>query len=110
MSYTGSIPDTTTTPGWHMQALCAQPEYRGQQDELWFAPDRRAEAIEEAKRLCHLCPVRMACLRAEMAAEGNAGRDRRFGVRGGLTGGERHALHKELQRRKRLAEQTQDAA
>lgn len=104
MSYTGSVPDTLTRPpAWHRTAVCGRPEYRDRSDELWFAPAGDRAAIEEAKRLCHTCPVRKDCLRAEMAAEDNASRSKRHGVRGGLTGGERRALYEELQRRKKAA-------
>ncbi|MGW3025825.1 WhiB family transcriptional regulator [Streptomyces sp. NPDC001221] len=109
--YTGSVPDILAKPpAWHREALCARPEYAGRHDGLWFANPGQREAITEAKRLCFLCPVRRDCLRAEMDAEGNWGKDRRHGVRGGLTGGERHALYKELQKRKKQAEPTQAAA
>lgn len=103
MSYTGSVPDILTRPSWHKTAVCARPEYKDQSDELWFAPAGDRPAIKEAKRLCNSCPVQEACLRAEMAAEGDVSRAKRHGVRGGLTGRERRALYEELQRRKKTA-------
>lgn len=97
--YEGSVPTTEPAHAWVKDSLCARPEYAKRQDELWFATPGQTDKIAEAKRLCHLCPVRMECLRAEMDAEGNWSRDRRHGVRGGLDGAERHRLYKELQRR-----------
>ena len=84
-------PETLTPAGqWQMQAACAMPEYRGRVDELWYAHRAQAAAIEEAKAVCNtLCPVRAACLADAMAKEGGAALDRRHGVRGGLTDGER---------------------
>lgn len=107
--YQGSVPTTEPAHAWTKQALCARPEYAKRHDELWFATPSQTDKIAEAKRLCNLCPVRMSCLRAEMAAEGNWSQDRRHGVRGGLDGAERHALYKELQRRKQ-PEQARAAA
>lgn len=107
--YQGSVPTTEAAHAWVKDSLCARPEYDKRQDALWFATPGQTAEIAEAKRLCHLCPVRESCLRAEMDIEGNCGRDRRHGVRGGLDGAERHRLYKELQRREQ-AEQTKAAA
>lgn len=98
-------PDTLAKPpSWTTQALCALPSYAKRSDELWFASPGNTAAVGEAKRICNLCPVRRACLRAEMEAEGNAAARRRHGVRGGLTGVERRALYEELQRRQKQTE------
>lgn len=94
---------TQPAPAWHKDAACSRPEYVGQAD-LWFANSSNTTAVTEAKRICHHeCPVREACLRAEMQAEGDAAARRRHGVRGGLTGVERRRLYEELQRRAKAA-------
>lgn len=80
---------------WGEQAACARPEYRDRIDELWYAHATQTAAIEEAKTICNaLCPVRAACLADALAREGGAALDRRHGVRGGLTDGERLGRHR----------------
>ncbi len=49
---------------WREQALCRD------QPVLWDQESERdTNLIEEAKRICHACPVREACLRAAMAGD-----------------------------------------
>jgi WhiB family redox-sensing transcriptional regulator len=91
----GLNPDPTTTPtvrdpGWHTRAACAKP---GVNDRLFFPEDHRgpSEVIAaDAKRVCARCPVRAHCLDSALAEEGGIGSTSRYGVRGGLTGRQRH--------------------
>lgn len=71
-------------------ALCI-----GHSPELWFADtktpnDRDARAFAIA--LCKGCPVRQRCLDAALEVEGNVAGSGRFGIRGGLTPGQRARL------------------
>ncbi|MFJ9643319.1 WhiB family transcriptional regulator [Streptomyces sp. NPDC004244] len=70
---------TATAPAWYEVALCAQtgPEF--------FFPEP-GSSLREAKRLCAACEGRAACLEYALA------NDERFGVWGGLSEAERHAL------------------
>ena len=62
---------------WREQALCRD------QPGLWdHESERDTNLIEEAKRICHACPVREACLRAAMAGDES-------GIWGGTTTFER---------------------
>lgn len=70
---------------WRLLAACAHPEL---DPEVMF-PDSDKQAIDEARAVCEACPVRTACLTAAMAEEGDWQKDRRHGVRGGLTGPQR---------------------
>lgn len=88
---------------WRDNALCASPEYAGQA-ELWFAYPSNKVATTAAKQVCAVCPVRAACLRAALKEEGGRALDKRFGIRGGFTAGERlHMYRKALASRKRAA-------
>ncbi|MFJ8109958.1 WhiB family transcriptional regulator [Streptomyces sp. NPDC096132] len=66
---------------WRTRAACA-----GQDTELWF-PDYPVGA--PAMKICGRCPVRAECLYDCLADEVPS---RRYGIRGGLTTGERQAL------------------
>jgi hypothetical protein len=90
---------TTSASDWHHRALCAQPAYAGQQEDLWFTEIKHKQAIAEAVRLCHTCPVRQDCLKDAIADEGDAAKSRRYGVRGGLTPHQRRRLFEELRTR-----------
>ncbi|NXY95567.1 WhiB family transcriptional regulator [Streptomyces sp. BR123] len=72
---------TATAPGtaWYEVALCAQtgPEF--------FFPEP-GSSLRDAKRLCAACEGRVGCLEYALA------NDERFGVWGGLSESERHAL------------------
>lgn len=61
---------------WSDEAAC-----RGYDTELFFPTGTRGPAIaqaEKAKRICHGCPVRLACLKKSARRGGN------FGVSGGV--------------------------
>lgn len=89
---------------WRDDAECARTEYADRRD-LWFAHVSDTADVELAKGICRsLCPVRAACLAAAMREEGGAALDRRFGIRGGLTHGER------LSRYRKQATAAQEAA
>lgn len=84
---------------WIHRAACA-----GHDTETWF-PDRytgrrHATQIEAAKNVCwHSCPVRLACLTAELAAEGDSAASMRHGIRGGLDPGQRWRVQQQLAER-----------
>jgi len=67
--------------GWRRRAACAR---RGVDPELFF-PEQGGRP-EPAKRICARCPVRAACLDDALAT-----RDE-YGIRGGMTPGERRRL------------------
>lgn len=98
-----ATPDTPAADNWARLGTCAQPAYVDQADDLWWASNSKRDAINEAIRLCHECPVRKACLDDALRAEGNATKDRRFGIRGGLVPTQRRRLYDELQRRRKAA-------
>ncbi len=81
---------------WHAQAAC------GDEPDAMF-PGTSAAKIHKAKALCGTCPVRQQCLEDAMEAEGNTGKCRRYGIRGGLTPTGRRRLYEELQRRAKAA-------
>ncbi|MGW0577321.1 WhiB family transcriptional regulator [Streptomyces sp. NPDC002920] len=93
-------PDTLDRPNdWRAQAACARPEYKDRRD-IWFAHATDTAEVALAKGICNaVCPVRRACLVAAMREEGGAALDRRHGIRGGMTGGERLGIY----RRKKAA-------
>ena len=71
---------------WREQALCRD------KPGLWdHESERDTNLIEEAKRICHACPVREACLRAAMAGDES-------GIWGGTTTFERLMLAGRLPR------------
>jgi WhiB family transcriptional regulator, redox-sensing transcriptional regulator len=63
-----------------------------------FFPEEGGGAYTAARRICQACPVRALCLEAAMQREGDAGREYRGGLWGGLSPGQRHRL---AQRRKK---------
>ncbi|MCW2718936.1 WhiB family transcriptional regulator [Pseudonocardia sp.] len=71
---------------WRTRALCADAD-----PEIFYPVDvtSTAPAVELAKRVCARCPVQAACLLDAMAGEDPA---HRWGVIGGTTPDERHAL------------------
>lgn len=81
---------------WHGQAAC------GDDPEAMF-PGSNAAKVREAKALCRGCPVREECLADAMKTEGNKGKLRRYGIRGGLTPTARRRLHDQTQRRTQAA-------
>lgn len=50
------------------------------------------DALARAKAVCATCPVRVQCHEAAMAEEAGAAESRRFGVRGGITPGQRYSI------------------
>ena len=91
---------TLMAPEWAAQALCADPAYTDTRDEIWFAPAKDKVAVSLAVETCFRCPVRLACLRAALDAEGGANKSDRYGISGGLTPHQRRQVHEELVRRK----------
>ena len=88
---------SSLTPGWTDQALCADPAYADERDDLWFAhPVQQKDAVAEAVAICHQCPVRQKCLNAALAFERGAHRMNRYGIFGGLTGSQRRRLYEAL--------------
>lgn len=79
------------TPGWEADALCPQT------DPEVFYPIKGGNP-QDAKDICHQCPVRVDCLQAAMAEEGDAG-SYRWGVRGGYTADERRRMARNHTRR-----------
>lgn len=77
---------------WRAHAACAGF------DDVMF-PDSNPAAIEHAREICAPCPVRAECLADAMATEGGATARDRYGIRAGLTGKERRALHDELRKK-----------
>lgn len=70
---------------WSEDAAC-----RGMDIGWWYPTrgDRLASAV--ARMICRSCPVRGECLAAALAEEAEVAW--RYGVRGGLTAGERSSL------------------
>ena len=82
---------------WEQSAACT-----GADVNAWFPSTPNGGA--EAKRTCwNKCPVREQCLAAAMTEEHGAHRDRRHGIRGGLTAGERADLADRLDRQQDAA-------
>ena len=70
-------------------ALC-----KGVEPEVFFPErgDRLTAAL--AREICSQCPVAAACLSDALATEGAAGHASRFGIRGGKSPEERHAIYR----------------
>jgi WhiB family transcriptional regulator, redox-sensing transcriptional regulator len=90
------MPDTNhdDVPSWQFRAAC-----RGEDTALFFAPNyfeqrQEKEAREaKAKRICHVCPVRIDCLEYALRIR------EPYGVWGGLNESERRTLLRERERR-----------
>lgn len=100
--YNGSVPDSEPAGQWLKAAACL-----GREDDMF--PDNHAPDIETARRICAPCPVSRQCLAEAMAEEGGRTAKGRYGIRAGLTGGQRRALYDAL-RKKKTAAQTKAAA
>ncbi|MFI1210167.1 WhiB family transcriptional regulator [Streptomyces sp. NPDC020802] len=74
---------------WESNALC-----RNEDPELWFSD--RSRAI--ARALCHSCQVLVECRAAVLRRENGLPECDRGGIVAGLTGPQRHALDKRLER------------
>ena len=66
---------------WQAEALCATAD-----PDAWFP--ERGDSVQEAKRICGMCPVRAECL--EYALK----HDDRFGIYGGFSPQERRQLRR----------------
>lgn len=75
---------------WRNQAACLAA------GDLMFPEPGDRRGVIEAKRVCAACPVIEACLADAMAEEGGRGKASRFGIRGGLDTGQRHAMYRRL--------------
>lgn len=80
------------TTEWEQDALCREV------GSAIFFPDAGAEDIhfryDDAREICHACPVRAQCLDAAMDREGSADHQYRGGMWGGLSPVERERLHR----------------
>ncbi|WP_369053907.1 WhiB family transcriptional regulator [Kineococcus terrestris] len=77
----------TTSSDWTGEALCSTVD-----PELWFPESGGAAEARTARALCGTCPVQRPCLQQAMALEGRIPAMYRFGIWGGLSGRQRHAL------------------
>jgi WhiB family redox-sensing transcriptional regulator len=76
-------PPVAETWDWQLRALC-----RTMDEAIFFSPDRergpsRAQREEEARKICHRCPVIAECRAHALAAR------EPYGVWGGMTAAER---------------------
>lgn len=88
--YQRATPDTPTGDDWRQHSACAA---KGADPDDMF-PERSKPGLAAARALCTSCPVQTECLLAALAEEGNKGRESRYGIRGGLTPSQRHALYR----------------
>ena len=73
---------------WRKNAAClAMPT------DLWFGGQND---LQQAKKVCADCPVKLECLSAAMEEERGFTRFGRHGIRGGLTGHERSKLARKM--------------
>lgn len=77
-----------TDPDWKLKAACRK------RPELFFAGKGGGTPYAEARTLCGKCPGRSECLEMTMQAEGDAGRNYRYGMFAGLTPDERWQLYR----------------
>ncbi|UJV42030.1 WhiB family transcriptional regulator [Streptomyces sp. AMCC400023] len=75
-------------PDWRDDAAC-----RDVNDDTFFPQPGDTARTNYAKSICGRCPVQPTCLAVALAEEGGRTKDNRFGVRGGLTHGQRYALY-----------------
>lgn len=97
-------PDTLEPAfNWRRHALCAEA---GADPDLFF-PDgdspRYAAQIGEALAYCRACPVVAECLDAALRDEGGRVKTYRYGIRGGLTRGQRYRLYQRQARARATA-------
>lgn len=88
--YQRATPNTPTGDAWQARGACA---VEGIDPDGMF-PERSKPGLAAARALCTRCPVQTECLLAALAEEGNKGRESRYGIRGGLTPSQRHALYR----------------
>ena len=75
-------------PDWRDQAEC-----RHANPDDMFPDPSNTRGIAHALSFCNRCPVRKQCLDKALAEEGGRGRESRFGIRGGLTEGQRYYVY-----------------
>lgn len=106
ISDAGLIPDPPTAPdpAWRKRAACREHDAN-----MWFPEDHTDTATAQALAvgICVACPVRSHCLDDALAEEGGLGPKARYGIRGGLTGPQRH---REYKRRTPAAQETTEPA
>lgn len=78
---------TRKAPNWRAFAACRD------NPDLMFPTTGDLAGIEEAKRVCHRCPVMTNCLNDAMAYEDGKSKDYRHGVAGGLSSSQRYVLY-----------------
>lgn len=74
---------------WMDDAACKDADITLFYDPEDERPEYRVRRIEAAKAICHTCTVRLQCLSTALA------NDEPFGIWGGLTAAERHAVARE---------------
>lgn len=104
MSYTGSVPDTTSSSetDWRKAAACREEE-----PEIFFATTLTAAGqrdVEQAKAACRRCLSRDACL--QYALDNHIS----DGIFGGLTEGERKSLRRSIRKGRTAAEDVEAKA
>lgn len=87
---------------WRDDALCATDEYDGRRD-MWFPHQTDHTTRAEAKRICALCPVRVACLVDALREEGSRTSANRHGIRGGLTPKQRRNRYEAARKKQKRA-------
>lgn len=90
-------------PKWMLRGIC------GDEPFLMSPREDDAKGIEQARRICGNCPVRVDCLTAAMRDEGGTDPYRREGIRGGLTPGERYTMHRAKNRPRKKPRQPRAA-
>ena len=92
---------------WRHEAAClglVEPD-----DDPWYPQGKWGQANESrlayavAARVCQRCPVQAECLSAALAEEGPASASNRYGMRGGLTPGQRRSVYEGRVDAERLA-------
>ena len=90
---------------WRFRAACAGlPGDEFFPTGAWGAANDVAGAYQAAARVCVRCPVRLECLEAALDEEGPSSAGNRYGMRGGLTPGQRRAVYDSRVEAARLAE------
>lgn len=90
-------------PEWRKRAAC-----RGTDPDLFFPSGYTRnydQQIEDAKDICSTCPVKQSCLESAMTIEGSRRSEFRYGVQGGTTPAERHALYERRRKAQNRAAQ-----
>lgn len=82
--------------------LAALAACKNADPEIFFPTGKGRNSFKRARRICALCPVRLACLEWELQFEQGAGPRSGMGMFGGLSPSERYELireRKQLQRK-----------